>query len=91
MPKSRPNCFGQRDIRCPMLNVNPKMLDRLAELEEDLHARRARAEAEGWLGEIEGLDLTLRFLADKWQQAMRLSKITGAAGLGMPGIRVPTR
>ncbi|MEU7904558.1 hypothetical protein [Actinoplanes sp. NPDC049118] len=43
-----------------MLNINPKMLGRLAELEEDLQARRSRAEAEGWAGEIEGIDLTLR-------------------------------
>ncbi|WP_218107610.1 tyrosine-type recombinase/integrase [Micromonospora peucetia] len=76
-------------IRCPMLNVDPKMLGRLAELEEDLLARRARAEAEGWLGEIEGLDLTLRFLADKQQQAVRLQNIASTVGLGMPGLRPP--
>ncbi|BEL12875.1 site-specific integrase [Actinoplanes sichuanensis] len=74
-------------IRCPMLNINPKMLDRLAELEEDLKARRERAQAEGWLGEIEGLDLTLRFLTDKRQQATRLNQVTGTVGLGMPGLR----
>lgn len=74
-------------IRCPMLNVNPKMLSRLAELEEDLQARRARAEAEGWLGEIEGIDLTLRFLSDKQRQAGQLQKITGEVGLGIPTLR----
>ncbi|MBG0568815.1 site-specific integrase [Actinoplanes sp. NEAU-A11] len=74
-------------IRCPMLNVNPKMLPRLAELEKDLVLRRERAQAEGWLGEIEGIDLTLRFLGDKQQQATRLRKITGAVDLGMPSIR----
>ncbi|MFI6079276.1 tyrosine-type recombinase/integrase [Actinoplanes sp. NPDC051343] len=78
-------------IRCPMLNVNPKMLARLAELEEDLHARRTRAETEGWFGEIEGLDLTLRFLADKRQQAIRLGQVTGTVGLGMPGPRPATQ
>ena len=36
-------------IRCPMLRVDPKMLARLEEIETDLLARRARAEAEGWL------------------------------------------
>jgi hypothetical protein len=41
-----------------MLQVNPKMLDRLNELESDLINRRARAEAEGWAGEIEGIDMT---------------------------------
>jgi site-specific recombinase XerC len=78
-------------IRCPMLNINPKMLSRLAELEDDLQIRRARAEAEGWLGEIEGIDLTMRFLAHKRQQTTRLSQVTGTVGLGMPSIRPPTR
>jgi hypothetical protein len=45
-------------IRCPMLHVNPKMLPRLDELEADLLTRRTRAEAEGWRGELEGIDLT---------------------------------
>jgi hypothetical protein len=37
-----------------MLQVNPKMLPRLDELEADLRERRAHAVSEGWLGEIEG-------------------------------------
>jgi integrase len=74
-------------IRCPMLHINPKMLPRLQELEEDLHLRRRRAVAEGWLGEIEGIDLTLRFLSDKHEQADRLTKITRQVDLGMPSPR----
>jgi hypothetical protein len=74
-------------VRCPMLHVNPKMLPRLAELEEDLGHRRARALAEGRLGEIEGIDLTLRFLQEKQQQAQRLLTITSQVDLGMPVIR----
>jgi hypothetical protein len=35
------------------------MLPRLYEIEDDLMGRRNRAEHEGWLGEIEGIDLTL--------------------------------
>jgi hypothetical protein len=61
-------------IRCPMLNVNPKMLSRLDELERDLVTRRQRAETERWLGEIEGIDLTLAFLRTKREQAQRLSQ-----------------
>jgi hypothetical protein len=34
----------------------PQDARRLAEIETDLLARRARAEAEGWLGELEGID-----------------------------------
>lgn len=36
-----------------MLQVNPKMLPRLVEIEKDLLLRRRRAEEEQWLGEIE--------------------------------------
>src|ERR1022692_4757500 len=52
-------------LRCPVLQVDPKMLPRLEEIETDLLARRTRAEAERWLGEIEGIDLTLTFLDRK--------------------------
>ena len=48
-----------------MLAINPKMLPRLNEIEDDLLARRARAERENWLGEVEGIDLTLTFLRQK--------------------------
>lgn len=74
-------------IRCPMLDVNPKMLPRLQELEDDLGERRARAVAEGWLGEIEGIDLTLRFLANKRARAQRLTRATGPTALAMPTLR----
>lgn len=71
-------------IRCPMLHVNPTMVPRLNELESDLQERRERAVAEGWLGEIEGIELTLRFLRDKRDEAMRLSRTTHQADLGLP-------
>ena len=58
-----------------------------AELEADLRQRRDRAVSEGRLGEIEGIDLTLRFLADKRSQTHRLTKITGRVDLGAPALR----
>jgi site-specific recombinase XerD len=72
-------------IRCPMLSINPKMLPRLDELEEDLVARRRRAVQEDWRGEIEGLDLTLAFLRSKREQARRFER-TGPVSLGIPVI-----
>jgi hypothetical protein len=69
-----------------MLNINPKMLPRLDEIETDLLDRRARAEQEGWLGEIEGLDLTLTFLRQKREESQRLARIA-PVNLGMPGLR----
>ncbi|MFF4345260.1 tyrosine-type recombinase/integrase [Kitasatospora sp. NPDC001540] len=70
-------------IRCPMLHVNPKMLPRLNELEHDLLDRRQRAEVEGWIGEIEGIDLTLTFLRGKRDEASRRSR-RPVVDLGLP-------
>lgn len=39
------------------------------------------------LGEIEGIDLTLRFLRDKRTQAQRLQQITRNVDLGLPAVR----
>lgn len=71
-------------IRCPMLHINPKMVPRLNELEADLEDRRQRASAEGWLGEIEGIELTLRFLRDKRAEALRINHTTQQSNLGLP-------
>ncbi|MFG3026478.1 recombinase [Streptomyces sp. NPDC048254] len=68
-----------------MLQVNPKMLPRLAEIEKDLILRRKRAEQEQWLGEIEGIDLTLTFVRAKQADAARLTRRTPVA-LGIPAV-----
>lgn len=70
-------------IRCPMLQVSPKMLFRLADLEKDLLLRRKRAEEEQWLGELEGIDMTLTFLRTKQADAARLARRT-PVDLGIP-------
>ncbi|MEU5216781.1 tyrosine-type recombinase/integrase [Streptomyces sp. NPDC020807] len=70
-------------IRCPMLQVNPKMLSRLSEIEKDLLLRRKRAQEEHWLGEIEGIDSTLVFLRSKKAEVARLTKRT-TTDLGIP-------
>jgi len=69
-----------------MLAINPKMLPRLDEIEEDLLARRARAENEVWLGEVEGIDLTLTYLRQKREETKRPARIAPVA-LGMPSLR----
>jgi hypothetical protein len=66
-----------------MLAINPKMLPRLDEVGKDLLARRARAERDAWLGEIEGIDLTLSFLRQKREETRRLARIA-PVDLGMP-------
>ncbi|WP_243726027.1 hypothetical protein [Actinomadura rubrisoli] len=79
-------------IRCPMLSINPKMVPRLDELEEDIMARRQRAEQEGWRGEIEGLDLTLTFLRAKRAQTQHMlqQSTSGIIELGMPARLAPS-
>ncbi|WP_406046609.1 tyrosine-type recombinase/integrase [Kribbella sp. NBC_00889] len=79
-PYGTPCAHEHACIRCPMLTLNPKMLPRLDELEADLVQRRDQAAANGWKGEIEGIDLTLTFLRGKRTQARR------AVNLGMPTI-----
>lgn len=59
------------------------MLPRLAELEKDLLVRRRRAEREQWLGEIEGIDMTLTFLRTKQADAARLTRRV-PVDLGLP-------
>ena len=73
-PYATPCAHEHACLRCPMLRIDPRMLARLDELESDL-SPAANAPAEGWLGELEGLDLTLTRLRDKRYQAQR------AAGL----------
>jgi hypothetical protein len=73
-------------LRCPMLAINPKMLPRLDEIEEDLLARLARATRENWLGEVEGIDLTLSFLRQKREETKRLARVAPVE-LGMPSPR----
>ena len=73
-------------IRCPMLHVDPAMMDRLREIDADLILRHEKALAEGWTGELEGIDLTRRFLTEKIRDAQRLVG-TSITTLGMPSVR----
>lgn len=87
-PYGTPCTHEHACIRCPMLHVSPNMLDRLNELEADLHTRRTIAQAKGWIGEIEGLTITLSFLAQKRTDLERLNPTTSTQ-LGIPAVGVP--
>jgi hypothetical protein len=71
-----------------MFAIYPKMLTRLDEIEDDLLARRARAEHEAWLGEVEGIDLALTFLRQKREETKRLTRVA-LVDLGIPVITAP--
>ncbi|MFD4652654.1 hypothetical protein [Streptomyces sp. NPDC058441] len=54
------------------------------EIRENLIARIAEAEREGWLGEVEGLRVSLAGAEDKLTQMDRRTHVGTAISLGMP-------
>jgi integrase len=72
-------------IRCPMLWPDPAQEQRLTEIRDNLTARIAEAEREGWLGEIEGLKISLAGAEDKLTQITRRPRTT--TDLGLPSVR----
>jgi integrase len=71
-------------IRCPMLWPDPAQKARLTEIRDNLSARIAEAEREGWPGEMEGLKISLAGAEDKLAQISRRPSTT--ADLGIPAI-----
>jgi hypothetical protein len=55
-------------VRCPMLKPDPAQQSRLKEIRDNLKARIIEAKREGWLGEIEGLQVSLTGAKDKLAQ-----------------------
>ena len=58
-------------IRCPLLWPDPAHRDRLTEIRDNLTARISEAEREGWLGEVEGLRISLAGAQEKLTQIDR--------------------
>ena len=74
-------------VRCALLWPDPAQRDRLVEIRDNLAARIAEAEREGWLGEVEGLQVSLAGAEDKLAQIERRRNTTNAAtttALGFP-------
>jgi hypothetical protein len=76
-------------IRCPMLWPDPAQRPRLEEIRNNLTDRIAEAEREGWLGEAEGLKISLAGAEDKLAQMNRRSP--SAIDLGIPAIAPKTQ
>jgi hypothetical protein len=68
-----------------MLWPDPAQKARLTEIRDNLTARIAEAEREGWLGEMEGLKISLAGAQDKLTQIARRPAST--ADLGIPSTR----
>jgi integrase len=72
-------------IRCPLLRVDPAQRPRLAGIRDNLIARIDEAQREGWIGEAEGLKVSLAAAKQKLAQLEDLSARRTTIHLGMPG------
>ena len=70
-------------IRCPLLRPDPKQRSRLEELVEALEERKIEAGRRGWLGELEGIEISLSAAREKLEQMAR------QVSLGMPTVLSP--
>ena len=62
---------------------------RIAEIRDNLIARISEAGHEGWLGEVEGLKISLAGAEDKLAQIDRRSR-NGPVDLGLPAAHMPS-
>ena len=67
-----------------MLWPDPAQRDRLVEIRDNLVARIAEAEREGWLGEVEGLHVSLAGAEGKLAQIDRRRDHRTVVDLGIP-------
>ena len=77
-----------------MLRVSPRQRQRLAEIIRNLTERVAEARANGWLGEVQGLQVSLAKAKEKLASLDRTldrssSRQAGPTDLGMPIITSP--
>jgi hypothetical protein len=75
-------------VRCSLLGPDPSQRARLEEIRDNLLARIAEAEREGWLGEVEGFEVSLASANDKLAQLAQLDRRAHHATveLGMPTV-----
>lgn len=74
-------------VRCSLLRPDPAQRARLADIRDNLIARIAEAEREGWLGEVEGLQVSLAGAQDKLTQLdAEATRRSNAVSLGMPAL-----
>jgi hypothetical protein len=74
-------------MRCPMLRIDPAQRQRLIEIIRSLTERISEAKLNGWLGEVEGLQVSLEAARTKLRATTR--NMTRITDLGIPEIRKP--
>jgi hypothetical protein len=72
-------------VRCPLLRIDPAQRARLVGIRDNLTARIEEAQREGWIGEAEGLKVSLAAAKQKLGQLEDLAARRAAIHLGMPG------
>jgi hypothetical protein len=71
--------------RCSLLHIDPTQRPRLLLIRDSLAARVTEAAAQGWLGELEGLRVSLATVTDKLQSLdARIARQPAVTDLGMP-------
>ncbi|WP_406011728.1 site-specific integrase [Streptomyces sp. NBC_00984] len=74
-------------VRCSLLRPDTAQRARLADIRDNLIARIAEAELEGWLGEVEGLQVSLAGAQDKLAQLdAEVTRRSNTVSLGMPAL-----
>jgi len=72
-------------LRCPLLRPDPAERHRLVEIRDNLIARIGEAESNGWLGEAEGLQVSLAGAREKLAQVDEIAERRAVAvNLGIP-------
>jgi hypothetical protein len=72
-------------VRCSLLRPDPAQRARLEEIRDNLEARIIEAKREGWLGEVEGLQVSYSGVKNKLAQLdATLRRENTATELGMP-------
>jgi integrase len=76
-------------IRCPVLQVDPRQKPRLIEIIQNLRERIREARANGWLGEVEGLQVSFDAAMAKLKslKSIPTDGRPQLVDLGMPGRR----
>ncbi|WP_436791732.1 hypothetical protein [Yinghuangia sp. YIM S10712] len=82
--------FREACVRCSLLRPDPELRARLVEIRENLIARIVEAKREGWLGEVEGLQVSLAGAEEKLAQLDRKPAGRSVVDLGIPTIVAPT-
>lgn len=76
-------------IRCPMLRVDPEQRQRLAEIATNLEDRIVEAKENNWLGEVQGLQVSLEAARSKLGSLDRNPSPIRPVDLGFPVLRDP--